>query len=132
MPRRTSPLCRTLPIAVIADDKPLRESIGFSLAAEGYPVRAFETGDDLLAARELGEVSCFVIDQRPGIDVLAIMKRLEDAGAQGRAVVIATRPSLDLRDACWGLGVPIVEKPIFGETLNACIRGLLAARRAHA
>lgn len=133
MPRQKPSSCRSLPIvAVMADDKALRNSIGFSLAVEGYPVRAFTTADDLLASRELGDIGCFVIDQRPDIDAVAIIERLEDAGARGQTMVIATRPAPALRDACWGLGVPIVEKPILGETLNACIRGLLAARRSRA
>ena len=41
-------------------------------------------------------------------------------------MVITTRPAAALRETCWNMGVPIVEKPLLGESLNACIRGLLA------
>jgi len=118
---------RSLPVvAVVADDAPLREAICFSLIAEGYPILPFENGEALLKVGGLNDVGCFVIDQRPGIDAVGLIERLQSAGLKGRPVVIATRPTPAVREACWRLGVPIVEKPILDESLNACIRGLLA------
>ena len=119
---------RNLPaVAVVEDDTALLEAIRFSLTVEGYPVVAFETGEALLAADGLDEIGCFVIDERlPGLNGLPVIEELQRRGLKGRSVVITTRPSADLREACWVLGVPIVEKPILGESLNACIRGLLA------
>lgn len=126
---RSQACVRSLPpVAVVADDAPLREAICFALIAEGYPVLPFESGEALLAADGLGEVGCFVIDHRPAIDAVAVIEQLEGADLTGRPVVIATRPAPALRDACWRLGAPIVEKPILGESLNACIRGLLATK----
>ena len=114
-------------VAVVEDDTPLLAAIRFALAAEGYPVAGYENGEDLLSADGLGEVGCFVIDQRlPGMDGLRLVEELQRRGVAGRFVIITTRPTADLREACWALGVPIVEKPILGESLNACIRGLLA------
>lgn len=114
-------------VAVVEDDAPLRAAIGFSLTTEGYPVRMFESGETLLAVDGLEGVSCFVVDQQlPGMEGLALVEELQRRGLKARAVMITTRPSPALREACWALGVPIVEKPILGESLNACIRGLLA------
>lgn len=114
-------------VAVVEDDPGLREAIRFALDAEGYPVRIFKSGEDLLEAGDLDQVGCFVFDQRlPGMDGLPLAKELHSRGAVARCVIITTRPSPELRQECWALGVPIVEKPILGESLNACIRGLLA------
>lgn len=114
-------------IAVVEDDAPLREAIGFSLEAEGYPVRCYTSAEALLAAKGLGEVGCFVIDEKlPKLNGLSAIQELQRRGISGRLVVITTRPPPVLREACWALGVPIVEKPLLGESLNACIRGLLA------
>lgn len=128
MPNSRSRLQRSLLIvAVVEDDAALREAIRFSLATEGYPVRHFASGEDLLAAEDLAAVACFVVDQRlPGMDGLPLIEELQRRGVEGRAVLITTRPDPAMREACWALGVPIVEKPILGESLNACIRGLLA------
>ncbi|HEX6860091.1 MAG TPA: response regulator [Caulobacteraceae bacterium] len=118
----------TLPvIAVVEDDAPLREAIGFSLTAEGYPVRSYHSAEELLEDGDLTSVACFVIDQKlPKLDGLRAIEELQRRGMPGRPIVITTRPPAALREACWTLGVPIVEKPLLGESLNACIRGLLA------
>lgn len=114
-------------IAVVEDDAPLLNAIRFSLEAEGYTVLTFESGESLLAARGLNEVACFVVDHNlPCLDGQGVVEELRRRGAAGRAVVITTRPQADVRQACWELGIPIVEKPLLGESLNACIRGLLA------
>ncbi len=114
-------------VAVVEDDEGLLGAIGFSLGTEGYPVRAFVTGEALLAEDDLDGFGCFVVDQGlPGLDGLSLVRQLHSRGAHGRCVIITTRPAAALREACWVLGVPIVEKPILGESLNACIRGLLA------
>jgi FixJ family two-component response regulator len=118
-------------VAVVEDDPALREAIRFSLSAEGYPVRPFDSGEALLVANDLDKVSCFVVDHRlPGIEGMALIEELQRRGLKARAVMITTRPSEVLREACWARGVPIVEKPILDESLNACIRGLLAQARA--
>jgi FixJ family two-component response regulator len=117
-----------LPIIMVAvRDNALREAIGFSLAAEGYQVRLFSSGEDLLAAEGLADVACFVVNQRlPKMTGLSVIETVAERGLSGRAVVLTTRTTEHLRTTCRRLGVPILEKPILGESLNACIRGLLA------
>lgn len=128
MPPSPAQSAMSLPaVAVVEDDVALLEAIRFALTVEGYPVRMFENGEQLLAEEDLGEIGCFVIDQRlPGMDGLPLIEELRRRGSASRFVIITTRPSAALRESCWALGVPIVEKPILGESLNACIRGLLA------
>lgn len=114
-------------IAVVEDDAALLGAIRFSLEAEGYSVLTFESGEGLLAALGLDEVACFVLDHRlPLLDGRQVVAELRRRGAAGRAVMITTRPQADVCQACQDLGIPIVEKPLLGESLNACIRGLLA------
>lgn len=114
-------------IAVVEDDAALLGAIRFSLEAEGYSVLTFESGEGLLAAPGLNEVACFVLDHRlPLLDGRQVIAELRRRGAAGRAVMITTRPQADVRQACQDMGIPIVEKPLLGESLNACIRGLLA------
>lgn len=121
---------RILPaIAVVAADAALREAICFALGAEGYATRPFESGKDALSANDLNELACYVIDNQAGVDAIGLIEQIEASGSTACAVVLATRPDSQLRDSCWRLGVPIVEKPILGDSLNACVRGLLAKRR---
>jgi len=128
MSRPPPPAERPLPqIAIVEDDTALRDAIAFSLTAEGYSVRLFEAAEELRAEKALDDIACFVIDQKlPGMAGLPLIQELSRRGDAARCVLITTRPEAAVREACWALGVPIVEKPILGESLNACIRGLLA------
>jgi FixJ family two-component response regulator len=114
-------------VSIVEDDTDLLDAIRFSLIAEGYTVRAHETAGDMLSDPELPATTCFVVDQnlpdRDGIDLIAELRR---RGLAGAAIMITTNPDVRARAACRALGVPIVEKPLLGESLNACIRGILA------
>lgn len=122
---------RELPaICIVEDDAPLREAISFSLAAEGYRVRAFRTGEEFLAAEDLEDAGCLVIDRNlPDLGGLEVIEALRRRGCETPSVMITTAPGDALLDACWRLGVPVVEKPLLGDSLNSCIRGLLAQPR---
>lgn len=114
-------------VSIIEDDADLLDAIRFSLLAEGYTVRGYETARALLADPDLASTTCFVVDQKlpdsDGIDLIAELRR---RGLASAAIMITTNPDAKSRAACRALGVPIVEKPLLGESLNACIRGILA------
>jgi FixJ family two-component response regulator len=114
-------------VSIVEDDGDLLDAIRFSLAAEGYKVRAHESARALLGDPELEDTICFVVDQNlpdgDGIDVIAELHR---RGVARPTIMITTNPDARCRAACRALGVPIVEKPLLGESLNACIRGILA------
>ncbi|HEX6858625.1 MAG TPA: response regulator [Caulobacteraceae bacterium] len=132
LPAQTSARAPHL-IAVVDEDAPLLNAIRFSLEAEGYSVLTFKDGEGLLDADRLEEIACFVVDHRlPALDGRRVIRELRRRGATGRVVMITTRPQADVREACWDMGIPIVEKPLLGESLNACIRGLLAGRGGRA
>jgi two-component system response regulator QseB len=75
----------------------------------------------------LDATSCFVVDQQlPDGDGIDLITELRRRGLASAAIMITTNPDAKSRAACRALGVPIVEKPLLGESLNACIRGILA------
>ena len=122
----TSPLSDQQ-VSVVEDDVDLLDAIRFSLAAEGYKVKAHESARAMLADPELDATTCFVIDQGlPDGDGIDLITELRRRGLGGAAIMITTNPDARSRAACRALGVPIVEKPLLGESLNACIRGILA------
>lgn len=114
-------------VSIVEDDVDLLDAIRFSLIAEGYSVRAHETAQDMLGDPQLADTTCFVIDQKlPDRDGIDLITELRNRGLAGAAIMITTNPDARARAACRALGVPIVEKPLLGESLNACIRGILA------
>lgn len=114
-------------VSIVEDDVDLLDAIRFSLSAEGYTVRAHETAKDMLGDPELAATTCFVVDQKlPDGDGIDLLTELRRRGLAAAAIMITTNPDARARAACRALGVPIVEKPLLGESLNACIRGILA------
>jgi len=114
-------------VSVVEDDVDLLDAIRFSLLAEGYSVRAHETARAMLDDPDLAATTCFVVDQKlPDSDGVDLITELRGRGLAGAAIMITTNPDARARAACRALGVPIVEKPLLGESLNACIRGILA------
>ena len=114
-------------VSIVEDDVDLLDAIRFSLAAEGYTVRAHESARAMLADPHVGATTCFVVDQKlPDGDGIDLITELRGRGLASAAIMITTNPDARARAACRALGVPIVEKPLLGESLNACIRGILA------
>lgn len=114
-------------VSIVEDDVALLDAIRFSLLAEGYQVRAYETAKAMLADPEAAATICFVVDQNlPDGDGIDLITELRRRGLAAAAIMITTNPDAKSRAACRALGVPIVEKPLLGESLNACIRGILA------
>lgn len=127
MSRSSASILPRQQVSVLEDDADLLDAIRFSLLAEGYQVRAHKTARAMFGDPELGATTCFVVDrQLPDADGVDVIEELRRRGLSGAIIVITTNPDARTRAACRALGAPIVEKPLLGESLNACIRGILA------
>jgi two-component system, LuxR family, response regulator TtrR len=59
---------KTLWVALVDDDEPVRDSMRWLLEANGFQARAFATADEFLAALPLEDLGCIVLDVRmPGM-----------------------------------------------------------------
>lgn len=104
--------------------------IVFALEADGFSVRPFARARDAARAGDLDAAACLIVDQRlPDEFGLTMLQRLRSAGSRVPAVLITSDPPGPVRRAAAALGVPIVEKPLIGETLFDCVRSLVSARR---
>ena len=112
-------------IIVVEDDSSLRHSLRFSLGVEGFVVRAYANGSELLGAADLPELGCLVIDYNlPDMTGLDLVMRLRDRQIVLPAILITTNPSGTVRRRAEQAGVPMVEKPLLGDSL---VNGILAA-----
>lgn len=113
-------------IIVVDDDDALLNALAFALEAEGFRVRSFRTAKSAYSAPKVDEAACMVIDQmladEPGLELLA---RLRALGNQAPAVLITTNPHRAVQAQAARMDVPIVEKPLLGDQLFACIRRLI-------
>ena len=105
-------------VIVISDDLAVRNSLKFWLEIEGLAVRGYVSGADLLGAGDLARCDCYVVDQKTsamsGLDLIA---QLRDRHFTAPAILIASHPSLLLRQQAEKADVPIVEKPLLGNGL---------------
>jgi two-component system, LuxR family, response regulator FixJ len=119
-----SQLKRPEPVVVVVDDDAaVRNSLKFSLELEGFSVRTYRSGSDLLAASNLGDCDCFVIDQRmPVMSGMELIANLRQRKVATPAILIISHLNAALSARAAVAEVPIVEKPFLGNALVDSIR----------
>lgn len=118
-------------VIVVDDDEAVRSSMRFALELEGLQVRLYESGAELLAAGDLPEAACLVIDQcMPGIEGLDLVLRLRERHVLLPAILVTARATEDLRRRASGAGIDLViEKPFRDGALMDGIHRALGARQ---
>lgn len=113
-------------ILVVDDDAAVRNSLKFSLEIEGFAVRTYATGRELLGEEDVPAYACLVIDYN-----LSEMNGLELLGAMRRhhcklpAVLITTHVTTSLRQRAMAAGMSVVEKPLINSALLEAINRVL-------
>lgn len=116
-------------ILVVDDDAALRSSLAFILGVEGYAVRVYACGRELMDDADIPESGCLVVDQRlPDADGLQLIGSLRDRGVKLAAILITTNPTPVLRQRAQTAKVPIVEKPFITGALFKQIATALKQR----
>lgn len=105
-------------VLVVDDDPAVRNSLKFALEIEGYRVRLFRNGEDLLDVGELPNAACVVVDYNlDGGNGLDLISTLRARSYRAPAVLITSHPSALVRQRADAASVPIVEKPLLGNAL---------------
>jgi two-component system, LuxR family, response regulator FixJ len=117
------------PVVIVVDDDPaVRNSLRFSLEVEGFTVREFSGGAELLKDAERCGAGCLVIDeQMPGMTGLEAVARLHERDIAVPTILMASRLTPALRERAHRAGVSIVEKPLLSNVLLEWIREVLSA-----
>src|SRR3954470_49467 len=98
-------------VVVVDDDAAVRNSLKFSLEIEGFAVRVFPAGTELLNATDLDECVCCIIDQNmPGLSGLNLIAKLRDRRLPATIILITSHPNAAVRERAALAGVPIIEK----------------------
>jgi two-component system, LuxR family, response regulator FixJ len=113
-------------VIVVDDDDAVRNSLKFSLEIEGFAVRLYARGSELLDAPDVADCACLVIDQNmPGLSGLETLNKLRERHVTVPAILITGHPNSMLLARAQGAGVNIIEKPLYGNALIDGIRGVI-------
>jgi two-component system, LuxR family, response regulator FixJ len=127
MSQETNSKAAKLVVVVVEDDAAVRGSLAFSLQTEGFSVRTYVSGQELLRDARAVHADCLVIDyllpKMNGLDLLAELRRRQIGTP---TILITTHPSGAVRERAAAAGIAVVEKPLLGDALFHEIRAALA------
>jgi two-component system, LuxR family, response regulator FixJ len=110
-------------ILVVDDDEAVRDSLRNMMESEGFEVRAFSNGHDLLNEASLPAIGCLVVDYNmPAMNGLELVGALRGRGVSIPAILITGDPAKHVRDRAAAIAVLVVEKPQLGSYLLDCVR----------
>jgi two-component system, LuxR family, response regulator FixJ len=113
-------------VLIIDDDPAVRNSLKFALEVEGFSVRAYQTGTELLKDIDVPASGCLVVDYKlPEMNGLDLLVELRRRNIDLPAILITTHPNAAVRDRAARAGVPLIEKPLLNDMLFQGIRTAL-------
>jgi FixJ family two-component response regulator len=112
-------------IAVVDDDKSVRQSLIRLLSAAGFRARAFASGESFLESWKLDPPDCLLLDlQMPGLTGPEVHDILNSAGVKFPIIIISSDDSPSTREQCLHRGaLAHLSKPI---DAGALLQALLA------
>jgi signal transduction histidine kinase/FixJ family two-component response regulator len=124
----TSLLSRNQVVAIVDDDRPVREALADLLQVEGYPARTFEDGQSLLADA-LDQVACVITDVRMlGMNGLELQRRLRSHASSLPIIFITSSADKELQArAIAEGGLAWLSKPVSDVELLANLRSAPAS-----
>ena len=119
-------------VHVVDDDEAVRHSLAFLFESAGLPVRAYESAAAFLLAAPGLAAGCVVTDVRmPGMDGLALQRRLAETGVRLPVIVMTGHGDVPVAVQALKAGATdFIEKPFDDDALLAAVRAALAASRA--
>jgi len=110
-------------IAVVDDDPAVCGSLKFALELEGFAVRTYHSGAELIHVGDFEGFDCFVVDQRmPGMTGMELVEVLRARRIMTPVILIISHPNAALSARAQKAAIPIVEKPLLGNALVERIR----------
>lgn len=115
-------------VLVADDDRAVRESLKFALELEGFEVRVFANGRDLLNDPQFLVAGCVVIDHdMPAMGGFEVLALANASRARLPAILMTVHASEAMRRHAKNVGVQyVVEKPLMNGTLMENIQAVLS------
>jgi len=114
-------------IAVVDDDRSIRDAAQDLLTAAGFATFTFEHAKAFLGSSVRASVACVVADMRmPGMSGLELHEHLAKSGAGIPTVIITAHPARRLRERARQAGITcVLIKPFTPDELLECVNEAL-------
>ena len=118
-------------VAIVDDDKSIRNATSDLLKAAGFTPAAFEDAESFLGWPTRASVACLVADMRmPGMSGLALYEALAAAGHAIPTVIITAHPDELTQSRAGAAGICCyLSKPFAPDELLVCVGEALARPR---
>ncbi len=122
------PVGSLIAVAVVDDDRSIRNAMQDLLNAAGYTTFTFENAKTFLGSTLRDSVACLVADMRmPGISGLELHEQLAAAGKGIPTIIITAHPAELVQERARQAGITcILIKPFTPDELLECVRKALA------
>ena len=118
-------------VAVVDDDKSLRNATRDLLKAAGFSADTFEDAESFLRSASRANTACLVADMRmPGMSGLELHQALVASGDEIPTVLITARPEASALSRARAAGITCyLTKPFAPDEFLECVRDALAEHR---
>ena len=113
-------------LQIVEDDPGVRRSMQLLFQGQGFDVRAYPSGEALLADRKSSDPACMIVDYKlGGLDGITLLQTLRERGWSGSAVLVTGFPTNDLAKRASDAGYAMLfEKPLRERSLIEAVRRL--------
>lgn len=115
-------------VHVVDDDEGVRRSLDFLLSNSGYAVQRWDMAEAFLKGADKMEPACAMLDIRmPGIDGLALQKRMQDEGFNFPVIILSGHGDIAMAVKAMQAGaVDFLQKPADRQHVLEAVRSAFA------
>ncbi len=121
---------KTVSVAVVDDEAPVRTALGRLLRLADYKVSAFASGEEFLASLATEQPACVLLDvHMPGLTGFDVIERMRSARIDIPVVFITASDALDIDQKAAQSGARLLRKPFSNDVLLAAVEAALGLSR---
>ncbi len=121
---------KTVSVAVVDDEAPVRIALGRLLRLAEYEVSAFASGEEFLASLATSLPACVLLDvHMPGLTGFDVTKRMRAEHIDIPVVFITASDAPDVDQAAAQSGARLLRKPFSNDALLAAVEAALQSLR---